>query len=146
MRRFKFNLEKILQLRKFKEEECKLALGQAISILNKIENEIKTTALKKFNAASMRFKEPLEMASWDLYILRLEKEAEILTEKAAQAEIVVEQKRALYLEAQKDLKAIEKLKEKQQKAYKKEMLDYEMNEVDNLTAARYNKDMVVPSI
>jgi len=137
MKRYKFNLEKILQLRKFKEEECKIALGQAISALNKIENEIKQTAVKRHNAASQRFQNTNEMASWDLFILRLEKEAEKLAEKAAQAEIIVEQKRALYLEAQKDLKAIEKLKEKQQKEYRKEMLDYEMNEVDNLTSARY---------
>ncbi|MCL2441000.1 MAG: flagellar export protein FliJ [Treponema sp.] len=139
MRRFKFNLEKILQLRQFKEEECKLALGQAISILNKIESEIKKIAVKRFNAAGQRFKNPLEMFSWDNYILKLEQDAEKMAEQAAQAEIVVEEKRAVYLEAQKELKAIEKLKEKQKKAYHKEVLNYEMDEVDNLTAARYNR-------
>jgi len=138
MKRFKFNLEKVLQLRKFKEEECKLALGQAISALNLIENDIKTTALKRHNAAASRFTDTIEMISWDNYINRLDQEAEKLAEKAAQAEIVVEQKRALYLEAQKELKAIEKLKEKQQKEYRKEMLDYEMNQVDELTSSRYN--------
>ncbi|MCL2758861.1 MAG: flagellar export protein FliJ [Treponema sp.] len=139
MKRFKFNLEKILQIRKFKEEECKLALGQAISALNKIENEIKLTAVKKHNAASQRFLEPQETAAWEIYILRLEQEAEKLAEKAAQAELVVEEKRALYLEAQKDLKAMEKLKEKQQKVHRKEMMNYQMNEVDEITAARYNR-------
>ena len=138
MRRFKFNLEKILSLRKFKEEECKLALGQAVSFLNKIENDIKTTGLKRHNAVLQRFNEPGEIPSWDLYILRLEQETDKLLEQAAKAQLVVEQKRALYLEAQKDLKAIEKLKEKQQKEYRKEMLNHEMEEVDNLTAARYN--------
>jgi len=136
MRRFKFNMEKILQLRKFKEEECKLALGQAISALNKIENDIKTAAVKRHNAASERFKNPLETSSWEVYILRLEQEAEKLAEKAAQAEIVVEEKRAVYLEASKDLKAIEKLKEKQRKDYRKEYFNNEMNLVDELTASR----------
>jgi flagellar FliJ protein len=137
MRRFKFNLEKILQLRKFREEECKLALGQAISVLNKIENEIKVTAVKRHNAATQRFNDTYEIASWDIYILRLEQEAETLASKAAQAEMVVEEKRALYLDASKDLKAMEKLKEKQQKEYRKEMLNCEMEEVDNLTSARW---------
>lgn len=136
MKKFNFNLEKILQLRNFKEEECKLALGQAISHLNKIENDILQTAVKKHNAASMRFNNIGDTASWDLYIKRLEKEAEELTEKAAKAEVVVEEKRALYMEAKKDLMALEKLKEKQQEEHRKEMMKQEDNERDELTAAR----------
>jgi flagellar FliJ protein len=137
MKRFKFNLEKIMQLRKFKEEECKLALGQAVSALNLIENEIRQTAVKRHNAAGQRFFDVMEIAAWENYILRLDQEAQMLTEKAAQAEIVVEEKRALYMEAQKDLKAIEKIKEKKQKEYRKEMFDYEIAEIDALTASRY---------
>jgi flagellar FliJ protein len=137
MKRFTFRLEKVLQLRKFNENECKLALGQAISILNKIENDIKMTAVKRHNAAAERFNAPQDIASWDLYILRLEQETERLAEQAAQAELVVEEKRALYIEAQKDLKAIEKLKEKRQKEYRQEMMDFQMAEIDDLTAARY---------
>jgi flagellar FliJ protein len=137
MKRFRFNLEKIMQLRKFREEECKLALGQAVSFLNKIENDIKETALKRHAATNLRFSNVTEIASWENYILRLDQQADRLTEQAAKAQIVVEEKRALYLEAQKDLKAIEKLKEKQQKEYRKEMFNNEMNEVDNLTSSRY---------
>ena len=136
MRRFKFNLEKILQIRKYKEEECKHTLGQAISVLNAIENEIKKTAVKRHNAASQRFSNPAEMLSWDIYILRLEQETAELAQNAVQAELVVEEKRELYIEASKDLKAIEKLKEKQITVYRKEMFDAQMNEVDDITAAR----------
>jgi len=137
MKRFRFGPEKIMQLRKFKEEECKLALGQAVSILNKIENEIKETAVKRHNAALRRFIDIGETSAWENYIMRLDQEARQLTEKAAQAEIVVEEKRALYLEARKDLKIMEKLKEKKQKEYRKETLSYEMNEIDDLTSARF---------
>jgi flagellar FliJ protein len=137
MKRFTFRLEKVLQLRKFNENECKLILGQAISILNKIENDIKITAVKRHNAADQRFNAGQDMASWDMYILRLEQEAEKLAQQAAQAELVVEEKRALYIEAQKDLKAIEKLKEKREKEYRKETADFQMAEIDDLTAARY---------
>ena len=136
MKKFKFNLEKILQLREFKEEECRLALGKAVGILNIIEEEIKLTALKRHNAAMSRFSDLRETISWEYYITRLDQEAEKLAERSAQAQIVVEQKRALYLEALKDVKAIEKLKEKQQKEYRKEMLDSQMTEVDDLTSAR----------
>ena len=138
MKKFKFSLEKVLQLRKFREEECKLALGQAISILNKIENEIKKTALKRINAASNRFSDINDISKWEIYIQRLDQEAKKLTEQAAQAELVVEEKRAIYLEAQKELKIMDKLKEKRQKEYRKEMLTAEMNEVDDITSARYS--------
>jgi flagellar FliJ protein len=137
MKRFKFRHEKILQFLKFREEECKQALAQAVNILNKIENEIKETAVKRHNAALRRFADIGETGAWENYIIRLDQEAQKLTEKAAQAEIVVEEKRVLYIEAQKELKVIEKLKEKKQKEYRKEMLDYEMVEIDDLTAARY---------
>ncbi|MDR2597423.1 MAG: flagellar export protein FliJ [Treponema sp.] len=141
MKRFWFGPEKVMQLRKFKEEECKLALGQAVSVLNMIENKIKETAVKRHNAALRRFADIGETNAWEKYIMRLDQEAQQLTEKAAQAEIVVEEKRALYLEAQKDLKIMEKLKEKRQKEYRKEMLDYEMNEVDDITSARFTRNL-----
>jgi flagellar FliJ protein len=136
MKKFSFRLEKILQLRKFKEEECKIALGQAVSALNRIENEIKETALKRHHAALERFADAGQIAAWDNYIIRLEQQAEKLARQAAQAELVVEEKRALYLEASRELKAVEKLKEKREKEYRKEMLDYEMSEIDDITAAR----------
>jgi flagellar FliJ protein len=137
MKRFKFNLEKRLKLRKFREEECKIALGQAISALNKIENEIRETAVKRHNAASNRFANVGEMVSWENYILWLDRQTQKLMEQAVQAELVVEEKRAAYLEASKDLKALEKLKEKQQKEHRKEMMNLQMEEVDDITAARY---------
>jgi flagellar FliJ protein len=136
MKRFKFSLEKVLQLRKFNEEECKMALGLAISILNGIENNIKKNALQHHNAASERFKYPAQMIMWNNYILRLEQEKEMLLEQAAKAEIVVEEKRTLYMEAFKELKALEKLKEKKQKEYRKEMDEKESAEVDEMFASR----------
>jgi len=137
MKKFSFNLQKVLQLRKFREEECKIELGQAISNLNLIENNIKITAIKRQNAASQRFSAAEEIGAWENYIIRLDQEVMRLMEKAAAAEIIVEEKRALYLEASKDLKTLEKLKEKREKEHRKETLDYQMAEVDDLTSARY---------
>jgi len=55
MKRFSFNLQKVLKLRKFKEEEAKIALGQAISSLTIIENKIKDNAVKHHQASTERF-------------------------------------------------------------------------------------------
>ena len=138
MKKFSFRLEKVLQLRKFKEEECKLALGQAISVLNMIEAKIKETAVKRFHAANNRFADTTQVIAWELYIKRLDHEATLLEEQAAKAELVVEEKRAEYLEASKDLKAIEKLKEKRKEEYKKEMFKYEISETDDITSGRWH--------
>ena len=140
MKRFNFRLQKILRLRKFREEQCKIELEQALGVLNMIENEIKATAVKRHNAVSRRFDDINEIGNWDIYILRLDQETERLMERAAQAQLVVEEKRAKYIEASRALKALEKLKEKRTKEYRKEAADLQMAENDDVTAARYGAD------
>ena len=146
MRRFRFSLQKILQLRQHREQEAKNELGKAIGILNAIENEIKVNAADLFGALQERFggisadgvsdaggaSGALAMVAWDSYVRRLEQEAERLAEQAAQAELVVEEKRNLYLEASRDLKVLEKLKEKRQKEHRKEMFATETRELDDI--------------
>jgi flagellar FliJ protein len=138
VKRFKFNLEKVLELRQYSEQEAKNELGRAISILSNIENKIKQNAIIHSQAARERFEGinaadgSSSMISWDTYILRLEQEAERLMEEAAQAELVVEEKRNLYLEANRELKVMEKLKEKRGAEYRKEMFAAETKELDDM--------------
>ena len=139
MKRFRFNLEKVLELRQYREQEAKNELGRAISILTAIENNIKQNALVHSRAVHERFtginaaenNGALSMLAWDNYILRLEQEAQRLMEEAAQAELVVEEKRAQYLEASRELKVMEKLKEKREKEYRKEVFAAETRELDD---------------
>jgi len=142
VKRFKFNLEKVLELRQYREEEAKNELGRAISVLTAIENNIKQNALIHSQAVHQRFSgladsgrdlaAAASMLAWDTYILRLEQEAERLMEEAAKAEMVVEEKRNLYLEASRELKVMEKLKEKQEKEYRKEFFAAETRELDDM--------------
>ncbi|MCL2191762.1 MAG: hypothetical protein FWB78_00005, partial [Treponema sp.] len=55
MKRFRFNLEKVLELRQYREEEAKIELGKAISILTEIENRIKQNAAAQIHASKERF-------------------------------------------------------------------------------------------
>ena len=145
MKRFNFSLEKVLRLRKFNEEQTKIELGRAIGVLSGIENDIKKTAQAKKSAASERFSSVsigsgvmdtealrFDMQSWDNYIARLDQETERLLKKAAEAELVVEEKRGIYLEASRDLKVMENLKEKRKKEYRKEYYAAEALELDDL--------------
>jgi flagellar FliJ protein len=138
MKRFTFSLQKVLELRKYHEEESKIALGQAISALTFIENNIKETAVRRHHAATERFADTGQLLVWNSYIGRLDQETERLTEEAARAEMTVEEKRTVYLEASRDLKAMEKLKEKREKEYRKEMFAAETAELDILSAGRGN--------
>ena len=144
MKRFSFNLEKVLELRQYREQEAKNELGRAISILNAIENNIKQNALVHSRAVQERFTSindnngALSMLAWDNYILRLEQEAERLMEEAAQAELVVEERRAQYLEASRELKVMEKLREKREKEYRKEVFAAETRELDDMWRDKRN--------
>jgi len=71
------------------------------------------------------------MFAWNAYILRLEQEAQRLAEEAAKAELAVEEKRGLYIEASRELKMMEKLKEKRKIEYRKEMFAAEAREMDD---------------
>ena len=133
MRRFSFSLQKVLQLRKYREDQCKIELGQAIGILSEIENRIRERAFHRHQAASERFTgTAVDMQAWDHYIARLDQEVQRLTEDAARAELVVEEKRENYLEASRELKVIEKLKEKREKEHRKDMFDAQTAELDDL--------------
>ena len=140
MKRFRFGLEKVLELRQHREEEAKNELGKAIGILANIENKIKINNENRNEAARKRFEGIgasgndgfQTMILWDSYIRRLEQEAEGLEEQAARAELLVEEKRKLYLEASRELKVLEKLKEKRQKEYRKEMFAVEAGEMEDM--------------
>jgi flagellar FliJ protein len=144
VKRFRFGLEKVLEFRQFSEQEAKNELGRAMGALAAIENNIKQNALVHSKAVRERFLgidsetnagSPvggLSMLAWDNYILRLEQEAQRLMEDAARAELLVEEKRNLYLEASRELKVMEKLKEKREKEYHKEVLAAETSELDDM--------------
>jgi flagellar FliJ protein len=144
VKRFKFGLQKVMEFRQFREQEAKNELGRAMGVLSAIEYNIKQNALIHSRAVRERFTGidsdtgadsragGLTMLAWDNYILRLEQEAQRLMEDAAQAELFVEEKRSLYLEASRELKVMEKLKEKREKEYRKEVFAAETRELDDM--------------
>jgi flagellar FliJ protein len=144
VKRFKFSLEKVLKLRQHNEHEARVELGRAIGVLAGIENEIKRNTATRAAAIQERFAGitagegadtgyggSLSMHAWDAYIHRLELEAARLTEEAARAETVVDEKRGLYIEASRELKVMENLKERRGKEHRKEMFVEETKELDD---------------
>ncbi|GHV67440.1 hypothetical protein AGMMS49928_04420 [Spirochaetia bacterium] len=136
MKRFNFTLEKLLEMRKFRERETEIELGRAMGILQNIENRLKDLAIQLSEAAGQRFlpQNTLEVIqSYNTFISRLELTRDNLLKEAAEAETKVEEARVIYLEASRDRKVLDKLKERQQKEYKKAAAAAETKTLDDIS-------------
>ncbi|AEF83437.1 flagellar export protein FliJ [Leadbettera azotonutricia] len=144
MKRFSFNLEKVLTLRKFAEQEAKIELGRAVGVLSEIERHIVSVAQERFIAASNQFSPENSAAmiqQYMFYLLRLDATRDQLLKDAAQAELKVEQAREVFLEASRDRKVLDKLKEKRAAEYRKEMLDAEGKALDDIASGRLARQL-----
>jgi flagellar FliJ protein len=136
LRAFRFNLEKVLELRKFWEGEREIELGRAIGALTEIEHQITALAAERLRAAEARVfhgQGGAEIFSLDLYIQRLDQTRDKLFEAAAQAELRVEQARTAYLEASRDRKILDKLREKREGEYRKALFAGEIKTLDDIS-------------
>lgn len=142
MRRFKFSLEKILELRKHREREAETVLGRAVGELTAAGRRLEELAVLSRGARD-EFRNPAPAGNladhyraWDLYIRRLDQTKEELLEQAARARAKVEEARAAFLEASRDRKVLDKLREKQAAAYRRDALDAEIKTLDDMAGRR----------
>jgi flagellar FliJ protein len=139
LKRFVFGLEKILRLRNYAEQEARLELGRAVGALAEIETSLKYLAEARFIAAEEQVAEGTNadtIRHYMYYIARLDSEKERLLKEAALAERKVEEARAVYVEAAREKKAMEKLKEKKEREYKKNTLREEQKTMDDIPGAK----------
>jgi flagellar FliJ protein len=141
MKKFKFSLEKVLKIREFEEKEAQIELGKALAVVNDLNAQLKYIAEEriKSNESRANSSDLSFLMAVENYINGLDYKKEQLLEQLAQAQLVVEEKQKIMIEAMQKRKALDKLKENQFKAYKKELLQEEekildeiKNSVDNL--------------
>ena len=136
MKAFAFGLEKVLNLRKFYEDEAKIELGRAIGILADIENRILALGRERARAAAAQFapgNSAAMMQQHMFYLQRIENLKEQLFKEAAMAELKVEEAREAFLEASRERKVLDKLKDKRQKEYRKVILSEETKTLDDIS-------------
>ncbi|MDR2739089.1 MAG: flagellar export protein FliJ [Treponema sp.] len=137
MKRFRFDLQQVLELREYAEREAEIELGKAVGALNLIEQHIASVAEARYHAAAERFAPENgfeKIQSYDRYILRLDQTRDKLLMDAARAELVVAEKRDLYLEASRERKILDKIKERRQEEYRKFIRAEENKELDDIAA------------
>ena len=142
MKKFAFDLESILELRKYREQEAEIALGQAVGELTRIENDIKAVAQEKIRVSAERFGLGYgvsELASFDRYVLRLDSIKEHLLEEAAKAELKVEEARKVYIAASNEREVLDDVKKDEAAAYRKEAFSEEEKVLDDISGGAYTR-------
>lgn len=139
MKKFVFSMEKILDLREYEEKQAQIELGKAIADAEKIRQQLNFVATEKAKMLSMDISAVSinERLVHENYLVRLDRQKEVLLEELAAAELIVEEKRAVFAEALKKRKVLSNLKEKQLQQYKKEKQLEEDIIVDDIVTSRF---------
>ena len=141
MKRFRFSLQRVLELREHAEQEAKIALGRAVGELTAIERSVASVAEERNRAMGERFAPEnsfADMQSYERYINRLDQTRDKLLMEAARAELAVAEKRDAFLDASRERKVLDKLKERRLGEYKKYARAEDYNEADE--NARHRPD------
>jgi flagellar FliJ protein len=139
MKRFHFALQRVLELREYAEQEAKLELGRAVGELSMIEQRIASITEERSRAMGARFAPGnsfAEMEQYERYITRLEQTRDKLLMDAARAELVVAEKRDAFMEASRERKALDKLRDRRLGDYKKYVQAEEYKEADDNARSR----------
>ena len=142
MKRFSFNLEKLLQLRGFEEKNAKTELAAAISAAERIKLDLRNTAAERVRVNKTR-NDTVDIRSLmavENYVNRLDLRKEELLEQLAAAELTIEDKRKSFTAAMQKRSVLDKLKEKQFAQWRKESMSAEENALeDAVYGAKYTK-------
>ena len=139
MKKFSFDLQKVLDYRKFEQEQAETELAKALAVENEINQNLKNIAAQHV-ASNKQIDGHVEfedMMAHSQYSNLLEYQKEELLKQLAQAQIVIEEKRKVLTECMKKTLALEKLKEKELNDYKKALSFEENNFIDELGAQGY---------
>ena len=131
MKKYAFRLEPVLKVRKLKEENCRMELGQLIIQLNRIEDQLKRdedeiSSYYKIQEGSLtQGVRASQLQAFPMLIAGKERNIELLIRDKKNQERLIEEKKQELAQLKGDLKVMENLKQKDfeeyRKAYNKEI-------------------------
>lgn len=144
MRKFQFNLEKILELRKYDEQQREIELGQATGRCNALRREIEDRKASRRHIFEKRHLDKGDMRMFlyaENYTHRMDQEINKLKAELEKAEAERQKLQEKFLEASKKRKILDKLKERKQHSYYKHEQKQEQKALDEISSARYAREL-----
>lgn len=144
MKKFKFRLQVVLEMREKELEARRMEMAKIISALNAQKEKLQS--IIKHQEYNTKAQESLSTAE-ELDIFQLEEHRtfgiKLVTDANNQeriiknTEAILSRKQQEVKEAHQKVEILKKLKEKQEKEYYKEFLAAETKEIDDITSARF---------
>ena len=140
MKKFVFELEQLLNLRKNEQDQAQIELGKAVQVEQQIQAALDAlarqyAAAKKAASGQTDFAVIAQSQQFYRYI---KQEEERLFKEMAQAKLVTDEKRAAFNAAMQKHESIKKLKERQYEAFRSEHKKLEAKALDDIVTAKYN--------
>ena len=140
MKKFVFELEQLLNLRKYEQDQAQIELGKADQVEQQIQDGLdqlarQYVATKKMTKGQSDFG---AIARTQQFYQFIKQQQEKLMSDMAKAKIVTEEKRGLFNAAMQKHESLKKLKERQFAAFKEEQKKAEAKALDDIVTAKYN--------
>lgn len=143
MKQFAYRLERLLNLRKYREREWEHKLADATRICINLQREIDDRYSGKSQVLHSRFQSgmsPTELFAYHLYTARLDQEISSRQFSLMQGEKERLKVQEGYIEASKNRKVLENLKDRQALAYNKIKKLEEVRELDDINTGRVGRN------
>ena len=138
MSKFKFELQNVLEIRNFEQQQTEGELAKCIAVETEINKNLEVIAMQ-YAALKQQMKGSLDfsdMMSQSQYSKLLDYQKEQLLTQLAQAKIETEEKRKILTECMKKTSALEKMKELQYEDFKLEMKRKENRRIEELSSIK----------
>lgn len=142
MKKFQFTLQKLLDIRTFREKEAETNLGRAVAAREAIVlrlTEIAQEEIKTRRSLWSSLKTSEELTLHENYLERLRIEREKQEKALLEAEFIVEKMRKLYIKAHQERLIVSKLRERKELQWKAEGLKQQDAILDDIVNAREYK-------
>ena len=143
MRQFAYRFQRVLEIKERLEDAQKAALGEVVSVLNREEEtlrDLQETRTRCLHAGRFQPAAPVDANLLDVqaaYLQRLKRECGEKQDEIRQVESVVEEKRKDLMEATKERRVFEILREQREKTYKRDQKRQERRLLDDVGTQLY---------
>ena len=140
MKKFVFELEDILQFRKFEQEQAEIALAKALSDEREIQEKIEMLAVQKVtNRRLVENSKSIEaIYSANQFSQFVNIQTEHLLKQKAELALITEQKREVLKKCIQNTDSLQSLKDSQFSEYKKNVRDAENKNIEDIISGRIN--------